>query len=115
MGLLFFFLICILVSIPVLLYLMNRIEYVRYEYEIKELKQCRQKLQRDQKYLDLQKASLETPYLIEEKARRELSLISHDEGGHLVVVHFEHEDRNKENLAGEHQPELVAQKRQKLP
>lgn len=107
---LFFFLICILISIPVLLYLMNRIEYVRFEYEIKELKHRKQMLQKQQKCLDLEKSTLETPLLIEERARKDLSLISQDEGACMVVVSFKSQELQHEKMAQKKSSDLVAQK-----
>lgn len=105
-----FFLISLLISIPVLLYLMNRIEYVRYEYEIKELKERKQLLQMQQQYLEVEKASLEDPLLIEKKARRDLSLVSQEEGGYLVVVQFRPPHRGKEILIAEKRPDRVREK-----
>jgi cell division protein FtsL len=110
---LFFFLICILISIPVLLFLMKQIEYVRYEYEIKELKHQKQMLQKQQKCLDLEKATLSTPLLIEETARKELSLIGQDEGTFMVVVSFRPQDPQYEKVAQEESSDMVARKIEK--
>ncbi len=111
--LLSFFLICILISIPILLYLMNRIEYVRIEYEIKELKARKQVLQADQKYLEVEKATLEAPHSIEKKARKELSLISQDEGGYLVIVQLKPLPHEKETLIAEKHPAMYGEKNRK--
>ncbi len=107
---LFFFLICILISIPVLLYLMNQIEYVRYEYEIKELKHRMQMLQKQQKCLDLEKATLAAPLLIEKTARKKLSLIGQNEGSFTVVVSYKPASPSYEKGIQEKSPDMVAQK-----
>lgn len=107
---LFVFLICILISIPILLYLMNQIEYVRYEYEIKELKHRMQMLQKQQRCLDLEKATLGSPLLIEKTARKKLSLIGQDEGSFMVVVSYKSDNPRYEKGTQEKSSDMVAQK-----
>jgi cell division protein FtsB len=96
--LLFFFIILILISVPVLLYLWNRIEYVRYQYEITDLKQRKQILIRNEKYLETEKAMLESPRMIEEQARKDPSLKSQDGEGHLIIVRVQEEEKYGNSL-----------------
>lgn len=98
---LLFFALLILISIPVLLYLWNRIEYVRYQYEIKDLRHRRQVLIKNEDYLETEKSYLESPRLIEEQARRDFSLKAQGEGGCLVVVRIQPERDQRKHLLTE--------------
>lgn len=96
--LLFFFIILILISVPVLLYLWNRIEYVRYQYEITDLKHRKQILIKNEMYLETEKAMLESPLQIEEQARKNLCLKSQDGKRHLIIVRVHEEEKYGNSL-----------------
>ncbi len=80
------FVLLVLVSVPGLLYLRNRIEYVRYQYKITELKHQKKILLTNEKYLETEKALLESPRRLEEQARGRFLLSPQNEGGPLIVV-----------------------------
>ncbi len=85
-DLLILFILLVLVSVPGLLYLRNRIEYVRYQYRITELEHKKKILLTNEKYLETEKALLESPRRLEEQARTRYSLAPQNEGGPLIVV-----------------------------
>jgi len=94
----FFFVVLVLISVPVLLYLWNRIEYVRYQYEITDLEHRKQILIKNEMYLETEKALLESPLQIEEQARRNLSLKTQDEAGRLIIVRVREKEQYGNSL-----------------
>ncbi|MEW5806447.1 MAG: hypothetical protein AB1756_03725 [Acidobacteriota bacterium] len=96
-----FFIILVLISIPILLYLRNRIEYVRYQYEIEELKSRKQILIKNAIYLEAERSYLESPRMIEDQARRDLYLKEQGDGGCLVVVRVHPDNEQGKHLLTE--------------
>jgi len=103
--LLILFILLVLISIPVLLYLRNRIEYVKYQYEITELKHRKKVLLKNEMYLETEKAFLESPCLLEKLAGENLSLKSQNEGGCVVVVRVQEGIKDRNSLLTDKKPE----------
>jgi len=63
------------IVVPLLVYVWQRVEFLRASYEVEELKKQRQQLQEQNKQLGVERSFLLSPDRIERLARKELGLV----------------------------------------
>lgn len=63
------------IVVPLLVYVWQRVEFLRVSYQVEALKKERQDLQEKNKHLSVERSSLMSPDRIERMARQELGLV----------------------------------------
>ena len=63
------------IAVPLLVYVWQRVEFLRMSYEVEELKRERQQLQEQNKQLGVERSFLLSPDRIERLARKEIGLV----------------------------------------